>query len=156
VSLDLTSTIPADDAFESAFATMQASKASLARYFLRVLEQQERGVAEPENIPNDDPLQITLEHVLPQEVVESSEWNAFDQEQRALFTGRLGNLALLQSGPNSTLQSKPFDEKRKVYEESGYLLTKEIAAESGWNPATVAKRQKRLARIAIKAWPITS
>jgi hypothetical protein len=154
LSLELTSTIPANDAFESAFATMQASKPSLARYFLRALEQQAAGASEPENIPNDDPLSITLEHILPQEVTDSS-WNAFDPEQRALFTGRLGNLALLQSTPNSTLQSKSFAEKAKIYGKSGYVLTKEIAKATEWNPAAVADRQKRLALLAMQAWPIT-
>ena len=152
--LDLTSTIPADDAFENAFATMQVAKGSLARYFLRALEQQAKGNAEPENIPNDDPLQINLEHVLPQNPA-SGEWNTFDPEQRALFTGRLGNLAILQRTPNSDIENKPFNEKKLVYAQSGYALTKEIAQETEWSPAVVAKRQRHLAAIAKNTWPLT-
>jgi Protein of unknown function (DUF1524) len=122
--LDLTATIPADDAFENAFTTMQVAKGSLARYFLRALEQQAEGTAEPENIPNDDPLHINLEHVLPQNP-NLGEWGAFDPEQRALFTGRLGNLAILKRTPNSDVENKPFDVKKAVYAQSGYIYTHE-------------------------------
>jgi Protein of unknown function DUF262/Protein of unknown function (DUF1524) len=154
LALELTSTIPADDAFESAFATMQASKASLARYYLRVLEQEANGVAEPENVPNDDPFSINLEHILPENPT-SNEWDVFDAEQRALFTDRLGNLALLQRSPNSDLQSKSFAEKKTIYRQSGYILTREIADLPEWTPAAATDRQKRLAELAVKAWPIT-
>lgn len=153
LALDLTSTIPADDAFESAFATMQVAKGSAARYFLRALEQQAQGIAEPENIPNDDPLSINLEHVLP-ENPKPGEWTAFDAEQRALFTGRLGNMAIIQRTPNSDLQNKPFDEKKAVYALSGYKLTSEIGHIPEWTPISVTNRQKRLATIAKNTWPI--
>jgi hypothetical protein len=154
LALDLTSTIPADDAFESAFATMQVAKASMARYFLRALEQQAEGSAEPENIPNDDPLAINLEHVLP-ENPENGEWLAFDAEQRALLTQRLGNMAILQRTPNNDLGNNPFHEKRPFYAQSSYILTKELAQTSDWVPTSVTDRQKRLATIATKTWPIT-
>jgi hypothetical protein len=155
LALDLTSTIPANDAFESAFATMQAAKTSVARYYLRVLEQQAKGVAEPENVPNDDPLHITLEHILPEIPGAGPEWAMFDQEQRALLTGRLGNLALLQKTPNSDLRSVSFTEKKAVYEKSEYILTNEIARLRDWNATALADRQKRLASLAVQAWPIT-
>jgi len=152
--LDLTSTIPADDAFESAFATMQAAKGGVARYYLRALEQQLRGDAEPENIPNDDPFLITLEHVLP-ENPKTGEWISFDAEQRALLTGRLGNMALLQKSANNDLQSKDFGDKKSVYAGSSFELTKELASITEWTPISIANRQKRLASLALKAWPIT-
>lgn len=154
LALNLTSTVPADDAFESAFATMQVAKGSAARYFLRALEQQSQGIAEPENIPNDDPLSINLEHVLP-ENPPPGEWAAFDAEQRALFTGRLGNMAILQRTPNSNLQNKPFEEKKTAYSTSGYKLTNELATIPDWTPTAVSDRQKRLAAIAKNTWPIS-
>jgi len=132
---------------------MQVAKGSLARYFLRALEQQAEGTPEPENIPNDDPLHINLEHVLPQNP-KSGEWDAFDAEQRALFTGRLGNLAILKRTPNSDIENLPFDEKKPVYEQSGYLLTKALARVPKWTPDAVTDRQKDLAKLAKKTWPI--
>jgi hypothetical protein len=153
LALDLTATIPADDAFESAFATMQVSKGSAARYFLRALEQTQAGLTEPENVPNDDPLDINLEHILP-EKPKSGEWGAFDAEQRALFTGRLGNLAILQRTPNSDIENKPFDEKSPIYAQSGFLLTKQIAEYPHWAPSAVSDRQKKLANLAKTTWPL--
>jgi hypothetical protein len=153
LALDLTATIPADDAFESAFATMQVSKGSAARYFLRALEQQAAGQTEPENVPNDDPLHINLEHILP-EKPKPGEWQTFDAEQKALFTGRLGNLAILQRTPNSDIENKPFGEKSPIYGQSGYLLTKHISQYPDWTPSTVTDRQKYLASLAKTTWPI--
>ena len=39
LAYELSSTVPADEAFESFFATMTVTKPSVARYYLRVLEQ---------------------------------------------------------------------------------------------------------------------
>ena len=154
LALDLTPTIPADDAFENAFATMQVAKGSLARYYLRALEQQAQGVDQPENIVNDDPFVINLEHVLP-EKPKAGEWTAFDADQRALFTGRLGNLAILQREANESIDTSEFEKKKKVYVNSSFVLTKELAHEQDWTPQAVATRQKRLAVLAKTVWPIT-
>src|SRR5207248_5342969 len=117
--------------------------------------QKKRGISEPENVPNDDPFEITLEHVLPENIPDAGDWSVFDQEQRALFTGRLGNMVLLKASVNSDLKSKPFEEKKKVYKDSDFILTSEIDNIADWTPDAVLERQNSLAKLAVEAWPIT-
>jgi hypothetical protein len=153
LALELASLIPADDAFANAFATMQAPKPPLARYYLRALERALASDSEPENVPNDDPFEITLEHILPQNYSQP-DWPDFDAEQHALFAGRIANMALLKKGLNSELQSKPFGQKKGVYAGSDYQLTRELADQDAWTPDAVKERGARLGRVAVKAWPL--
>jgi hypothetical protein len=55
---------------------------------------------------------------------------------------------------NSDLKSIGFEEKKKVYAKSPYKLTSEIAEVDTWNPEAVETRQKTLAGLAVKAWPL--
>ena len=58
-------TIPTDNQFRATFATKSVSQTHLARYYLRVLEKQVRGDAEPSLIPNSNADVVNLEHILP-------------------------------------------------------------------------------------------
>lgn len=153
LALAMSNIVPADDAFENAFATIRVAKAATARYYLRGLELQARGDAQPENVPNDDQTDITLEHVLPEEP-KPGEWNQFTQEDREQFTQRLGNLALLKRSENSGKGNDEFPIKKPAYALSSYRLTNELASLPDWNTVAITDRQKRLAKIAVKAWPI--
>ncbi len=117
--------VPADDAFKTDFAKVQVAKSSTARYYLRGLERQKSGELEPENIPNDDQLEITLEHILPEEP-ELGEWTRFGAEDRQRLTTRLGNMCLLKRTPNSFSRSAEFLTKKPFYKDSTYALTNEL------------------------------
>jgi hypothetical protein len=104
------------------------------------------------NIPNDD-IVITLEHVLPEEP-QPGTWEKFSAEQRQLLTTRLGNLALLKFSDNSNLQSKEFAGKKSEFKKSKFKLTSELGSLSNWTPDVIVSRQKRLAKLAVKAWPL--
>jgi len=108
--------------------------------------------AEPWFIPMDDRAIINLEHVLPKKPTDK--WPQFTDDEAALYANRLGNQALLRASDNSNLQSIGFADKKKVYAASPYILTSQIAGLADWNPAAIAKRQKALAALAAKAWPI--
>jgi Protein of unknown function (DUF1524) len=66
----------------------------------------------------------------------------------------LGNMALLKSNQNRDLANIAFSEKRKVYTKSGYDLTKQIATYDDWGLEEIRDRQGKLAKLAIKTWPI--
>ena len=144
--------VPTDDAFEAAFTAHRVSQASLARYYLRSLELVAKGDPEPENVPNDETV-ITLEHILPEEPAAGT-WVDFTEEQRQQMTNRLGNQVLLKHSANSDLRSSEFSVKRPILKKAGFTLTSEVAAIPKWTPQAVAERQARLAKLAIKAWPI--
>lgn len=148
----LKSVIPNDVQFRDAFAVATVSKTYLARYYLRALEQQKRGDADPELVPNDNAEVINLEHVLPQ--TPSSAWKHIPVEEQVVLTKRIGNLALLKTKINAKTGNDDFSLKKPHYKRSQFILTSSMATESIWDRAAIDRRQSLLADLAVKTWPI--
>jgi len=144
--------IPVDEEFRRAFEIASVSQARFARYYLRSLEMAAKGEKTPWFIPNDDPQVINLEHILPEEP--GKNWPEFDEEIVSVYTRRIGNLALLLAKSNSDLRSSDFKTKKAVYKDSAYELTRMVARVSTWTKKEIAERQKTLANLALKAWPL--
>ncbi|NQT19786.1 MAG: HNH endonuclease [Planctomycetes bacterium] len=144
--------VPSDAKFKTAFAAATVSKAYLARYYLRALEKQAVGEDEPELVPNENEEMITLEHVLP--ISPGPSWKHFSEEEKDAYVKRMGNLALLKKKINVEAGNDSFTFKKSFYKESQYLLTRELATGPTWAPEAVEERQKKLANLAVKAWPL--
>jgi hypothetical protein len=93
-----------------------------------------------------------LEHVLPEKP--EGNWPQFTDDQVKLYYRRIGNLCLLRASENSTLKSAHFQTKKPILANSPYVLTQQIGAEAAWTTTEIAERQKRLADLALRAWPI--
>ena len=139
--------VPGDAQFKTQFATASVSKVPLARYYLRKLEIAADPEGEVEKIPSPS---LTLEHVLPEKPGDN--YPAFGDEEKRLYTRRLGNLALLTHKTNSDAKSAPFTEKSVIYKSSMLALTKQLASFAEWTPKSVEDRQQSLADLAIKGW----
>jgi len=144
--------IPSDEEFRAAFETARVPRANLARYYLRSLERAENEESEPWYVPNEDSSIINLEHILPKKP--EGNWPQFSDDEAAMYVNRLGNQALLRASDNSDVGNAGFADKRFLYEKSPYRLTKMIADATDWTPEQVIARQKRLAALALTAWPI--
>jgi Protein of unknown function DUF262/Protein of unknown function (DUF1524) len=144
--------VPTDPTFEAAFSEARVSQNFLARYYLRALEMMATNDPEPELIPNEAQEEINLEHVLPENP--GAGWPDIDPEVASANYRRLGNLVLLKASSNSIIGNSAFADKRKVLKESAYLLTAEVGKKKGWGIKEIAERQKRLAALAVKTWPI--
>jgi hypothetical protein len=144
--------MPDNRVFKEAFSQTSSTKPDYARYYLRSLESAFAGETEPWKLLNDDPTEITLEHVLPKSPLDG-EWLTFPPDQVQSYSRRLGNMCLLQKTPNSNAKSLPFEAKRKLYKASPYALTSELASLQEWTPAELENRQARMAELALKAWP---
>jgi hypothetical protein len=142
---------PSDSLFVEAFENARVTNARLGRYYLRSLEMAVKGIPSPWFIPTEDAAVINLEHVLPEKP--EANWPQFSQDDVAQYSKRLGNMALMLTKDNSNLRSASFEAKRRVYAQSGYELTSQIAAESTWTRESIIERQKTLARLAAKTWP---
>jgi len=81
-------------------------------------------------------------------------WPEFNDDEVRLYTRRIGNLALLLAKTNSDLQSSGFAAKKLVYKDSPYELTSMVATNASWTKIEIAQRQKVLADLALKAWPL--
>ncbi|MHB8258975.1 MAG: DUF262 domain-containing protein [Bacteroidia bacterium] len=138
-----------DIEFKNEFAKASVGVSKLARYYLRALENTARGDKNPENIPNHGEA-INLEHIMPQKL--SDVWKDIDQQTLDAHINRIGNLALIIAQKNSKIGSESFDEKKKVYSISSFLLTNQLSTANKWDIDAIDNRQKVLADIAVKTW----
>jgi hypothetical protein len=143
--------LPTDPVFESKFGSETVAKNALARYYLRALERKLQDDPATEWVPNEDSI-ISLEHVLPQNPGEG--WAGIDPALMAAYYKRVGNMVLLQAGPNAHIGNKPFNEKKTALAKSTYQLTSEVAMNNSWGPEQIEERQKKLAQIALETWPL--
>lgn len=101
---------------------------------------------------------ITVEHVLPQNPKEGSEWitNFPDEEQREEWTNKIANLVLLSRSKNSSANNYDFERKKSAYfQKKGtttFALTTQVINESKWTPKVLERRQKDLIDALKKEW----
>jgi len=62
-------------------------------------------------------------------------------------------MALLKARINVATANKGFTEKKKIYLNSEFILTKEVAKAPTWSPTEIDLRQKELAKMAVATWP---
>jgi hypothetical protein len=149
---NMTAYVPTDAEFESAFADARVSRPHLARYYLRALEKTEKQQPNPEYVENDEVQDVNLEHILP--LKPRTGWNV-DADMAEAARTRLGNMALLRSGVNKDIGNKSFADKKVAFADSGYDLTREITKCDEWTMIEIRDRQQRLAKLAVKTWPLT-
>jgi hypothetical protein len=101
---------------------------------------------------------ITVEHVLPQNPKEASDWNAkFSESAAKYWVHKLGNLVLLDKRKNAEAQNYDFEEKKEKYFRSPsgvppFALTVDVIDSESWTPETLETRQSRLVRVLAKTW----
>lgn len=101
---------------------------------------------------------ITVEHVLPQNPTEDSEWmrDFPDQDEREQWTHRLANLVLLSRRKNSRAANYDFiRKKREYFQQDGvppFALTTQVVNESEWTPEVLRRRQHSLIEAFKKDW----
>lgn len=101
---------------------------------------------------------VTVEHVLPQNPKEGSEWiaNFPNEEQREEWTNKIANLVLLSRSKNSSARNYDFERKKSAYfQKKGtttFALTTQVINESKWTPKVLERRQKSLIDALKKEW----
>jgi hypothetical protein len=146
------SLIPTDGEFQSIFSTWRVTRGAVARYLLRALELETRGDAEPELVVNDDVELVNLEHIYPKSA-KTADWPSFSADDLRTYVSRIGNMCLLQRGPNGRIGNKPWSVKEPVLASSALRLTSQTVTYGGWTKETIDARQKVLAEIAVRTWP---
>lgn len=116
----------------------------LARYILLRIDMD---YWELENFPGY-PGKITVEHILPQNPPDNSEWTImFTKEQRDEWTNKLGNLVLLSGRKNSRAQNYTFKKKKEVYfieKCTPFRITQELEKVNVWNLERLSQRHQQL------------
>lgn len=142
-----------DNDFRDSFLTAKSSKAALGRYYLHSLESAYAKEDEPWFVQNDDPSQITLEHILPQKIKGLDKWLHISEEEHRRSVKRLGNLCLLQKTPNSK-KPNDFQSGKGIYRASPYKWTNMLANGDQWGVGEIEARQQAMAELAVKTWAI--
>lgn len=142
--------IPSDERFKEAFQTFTISNSSIAKFLLSTIENYRRNDKGSDLIPNNDENVVNLEHILPKSF--NDKWSEFNEEEHKLFFKRLGNMTILNSRSNSRIGNKSFSEKKSVFSDSEFIITKEISSNSIWNKESINERQNQFALDAVKCW----
>jgi hypothetical protein len=144
--------VPTDAIFQSSFETVRVKVPKIARYLLRSLESTAQNQPYPEWVVNEESRIINLEHVMPDTKCDT--WTHVTDRDLETHANRLGNQVLLQSNVNSNIDRLPFDEKKKAFESSGFLLTSQLTEATQWGVSQIEQRQRTLADIAVRTWKI--
>ena len=150
----LRSVYPDDDAFRSAFAeksikTTDSRNNRVVRFILCALEKQLSGHAH--DFASDA---FNIEHVLPQSAPDG--WGGFGNDDADALIYRLGNMTLLQSGANRELAAAEYEQKRAVYQQSSFDITRKLGNDNAeWKPERIAAVQKWMATQATAIWRIS-
>ncbi|MCG7635253.1 DUF262 domain-containing HNH endonuclease family protein [Gordonia McavH-238-E] len=137
--------IPEDELFKKSFVTYGDVQTGRAKYLLAMLEKthlEKKGI---ESAPIEwNSRKVTVEHIGSQSDKSSP---------IATRTNHIGNLALLEKRLNARAGSRSFDEKKQVYRESSFELTRAIARRRAWTVDRIDRRTRELADLAVLAWP---
>ena len=100
---------------------------------------------------------ISVEHVLPQNPKDCSEWcKCFNEQERQYWTHRLANLVLLSKKKNTQASNLEFNQKKDKYFNKGgttiFSLTQKVISEDEWTPDVLQKRQKDLLDRFYREW----
>ncbi len=128
-------------------------------YFLHEFERSLGGgvIIEFSEFPKKE---ISIEHVLPQNPHEGSNWNEiFSYEEQSKLKHNLGNLCLTQD--NSYYLNHDYSRKKngvdeqdqRCYKRASTHQEKQIASEyEDWTPESVLERERKLINFAIDRW----
>lgn len=144
---------PEDSQFKAAFAdkelrTTSSRNKNVVRH---ILFQIEKHTANYDYDTESD--KYNIEHILPEHP--SVEWKAYDEHRDDKYIYRLGNMTLMEVKANRDLGNGVYQDKRELYCESVFSITKRIADEyTEWNSDKIAARQNWMATQSTAVWRI--
>ncbi len=152
VKHEMAKVIPDSKKFREAVATANVGKASIARYYLGAMQRCKDNEQFPQYVVNTGD-EITLEHILPVKPLKD-DWDHFSEIEKRQYLNRLGNLALITGPVNSSIGNVAYKAKEPALKESKFSLTSMTAGLSLWGKYEIEERQKELADLAVKTWPL--
>ena len=103
---------------------------------------------------------ISIEHVLPQNPGEGSQWMQWfaDSDERNSWTHRIANLVFLSRRKNSAASNYEFHQKKSQYFQingtTTFALTTQVVGESEWTPMVLQRRQESLINSLKAHWDL--
>jgi len=147
--------IPDDVEFRRAFQSFGSVTTTRAKYLLgclnRALVQKTGGSVQ--GLADWSPKSITIEHLLSQSLGKGDFTSDAEFKRFELLRDQLQNLTLLERNLNKEAADQPFSQKRHLYDQSGFAITKQLASRDVFDLDDVEKRSGELAELALMAWP---
>jgi uncharacterized protein with ParB-like and HNH nuclease domain len=150
---------PNDDEFYLNFQSRDFTRSAQTKYILETMENVLTNNTKEKNI--SDQANVHIEHIMPKEIVRKNN-NGIENNwlnilgprasEYPMFVNKIGNLTLLGSELNITASNFPFHEKKKKYQQSIILMTKEICQKDNWTFKEITERSAYLAGIAKGVW----
>lgn len=163
--------------FDLIFSKLEESSIpkSQLRYILakltQYIDESAWGVTDTTSIIKHYIDKIEIEHILPQNPVETTLFSFDKPKEIGSYIKRLGNLTLLEKSINAAGGNKPFQDKKQTYKQSKLLLTKSLVEKvkigkntavdhavkdlvtfDNWTSQSIDCRQKMLTQLAKKVW----
>jgi hypothetical protein len=140
-----------------------------AERLIDILWELERATRSKFQVDEKRPSFLSVEHVLPQTWtthwplpdgrtvpalrIPADEEMALAMRHRDAHRHRLGNLTLVTSPLNSSMQNQAFDAKRDRLAKSLVALNTVIAESATWDEDAIVKRGLELGKLAVNIWP---
>lgn len=138
-----------DEDFKNIFSTKEISTGGRNKNIVKyIFTKIENHISNTDNDFND--ANFTIEHILPENY--SQDWDQKFMQNANKFIYRLGNYTLLESKLNKKCGNKNYEEKKEIYSNSRYKLTKEYVNYDEWNIEILNSYQVKLAKQAISIW----
>jgi len=150
---------PTDNEFFLNFQNRDFTRSTQTKYILERIENMLTNNTKEKTISTNR--DVHIEHIMPKEIIRKNSKDPENSWQKLLgkriseysmFVNKIGNLTLLGSELNITASNYPFTEKKKKYEMSIMMLTKEICKKESWTYEEIMLRSSYLAHIAKDIW----
>lgn len=155
---------PSDDKFREEFASTSFTPNIIdrARYCLEQIELSHHSKHSELQVLGPD--SVHVEHIIPQKIKtkkakdEFGDWVTYlgnkAELQHPKFVSKIGNLTIFSGTLNIGASNNPFGNKKKSYQESGIIMTNQLAGLPSFKFKQVDVRSKDLAKAAVSLWPM--
>lgn len=96
---------------------------------------------------------LSLEHVLPRNPDDLSDWDIADEEKHSELVWNIGNLALIGQKYNLKMSNKAFEKKKPWLKKTEVKTTASLAGCSSWSEGEIVNRNNEIGRFVINWWP---
>lgn len=151
VAKEIKSLYTSDKDFKNDFSTTSVNTKRNKKLVRYILFEIENHLSQTDTDYEENP--ATIEHILPENAGEDWTDNFPISIQESLVY-RLGNYTLLEEDKNRECGNRSFEEKKKIFNTSQYMMSKQILSPD-WTPNTLDNRQNKLSDFASSIWRIS-
>ena len=150
---------PSNDEFARRFKQEEFSRSKRTKYILSKIEEDCYDSGGKQVV--DSRYEVHIEHILPERLGKNLRemWlEPFDisEDEHDEYRKRIGNLTLLEEGPNIRASNRSLEKKQEYYSEdkTDFKMTHEIQNVDWWGINEIEDRSEKLARMATDVWSL--